>query len=110
MVVCVPEPVPVELPPPVTGAAVSLDLAHPANRPALATSQARPWDLTRSFLNVMSDTFAFELCNAVKLLQRGRCACLVGARRSPCNSRKVGVGEEIFSDYEAGARAAKRSL
>jgi hypothetical protein len=69
MAVCVPEPVPAELPVPAGAVTVSLDLAHPANRPAVASRQAMPADLTRSFLDVMYDTFA--LCSAIELLRHG---------------------------------------
>src|SRR6185312_5527574 len=73
---------------------VSLDLAHPANRPAVASRQAMPADLTRSFLDVMYDTFA--LCSAIELLRHGVRA-LMGARQSPCDLGKIGVPARILS-------------
>jgi hypothetical protein len=48
----------------------------------MATRQAMPWDLTRDFFNVISDTFAIELCSAVKLLQHGGCAMYGWARET----------------------------
>jgi hypothetical protein len=38
-----------------------LDAEHPANRPAMAATQATPWVRTRSLLNFMSNTSAFEM-------------------------------------------------
>jgi hypothetical protein len=48
----------------------------------MATRQAMPCDLTRNFLNVISNTFAIELCSAVNLLQHGGCALFGWARET----------------------------
>jgi hypothetical protein len=83
MVVCVPGPGE----PPEGAGAGSLDLAHPANRPAMAIRPAMPSNLTRNFLNVMCATFA------ARCSRRNR----TGAQKSPCDLRKVGAAVGILS-------------
>jgi hypothetical protein len=90
MVVCVPEPVPAELPLPPGAVTVSFDLAHPVNRPATAIRQAMPLVLTRSFLNMICGTFS--LCDALELLRHGVRAITGSAR------------ERVGATYERSAR------
>jgi len=57
MVVGVLGPVPVGPPPVGAEESVLFDLAQPANRAVMASRQATLWGFTRSFLDLMSDTF-----------------------------------------------------